>query len=66
MKKPVIMTAREACGHIRDGAVIVNTGMLLAANAEAVLTAMEESFLQTSKRADADAFVVTERPGRRH
>lgn len=47
MKKPVIMTAREACGHIRDGAVIVNTGMLLAANAEAVLTAMEESFLQT-------------------
>lgn len=47
MKKPVIMTAREACGHIRDGDVIVNTGMLLAANSEAVLTAMEESFLQT-------------------
>lgn len=47
MNRPRIMTAREAAMQIRDGDVIVNTGMLLAANAEAVLTAMEDAFLET-------------------
>lgn len=47
MKKPKIMSPQEACREIPDGAVIVNTGMLLAANSEAVLTEMERSFLET-------------------
>ena len=49
MKKPKIMNAQEACGQIRDGAVLVNTGMLMAANAEAILAEMERSFLETGK-----------------
>ncbi len=52
MKKPQIMTVSEACAQIRDGAVIVNTGMLMAANAEAVLTEMERSFLETGHPRD--------------
>lgn len=47
MRKPKKMSAREACGQIPDGAVIVNTGMMLAANSEEVLTEMEKLFLET-------------------
>lgn len=52
MKKPKIMSPQEACREIPDGAVIVNTGMLLAANSEAVLTEMERSFLDTGHPRD--------------
>ena len=49
MKKTQIITAREAAGKIRDGAVLVNTGMMAACNCETLLREIERSFLETGK-----------------
>ena len=47
MRKPQIITPEEAAGKIRNGSVLVNTGMVLAGNCESVLRAMESSFLSS-------------------
>ncbi|MBQ6322213.1 MAG: acyl CoA:acetate/3-ketoacid CoA transferase [Lachnospiraceae bacterium] len=49
MHKPKIITAKEAADIIQNGSVLVNTGMMLAGNCEAILRAMEESFLSSGK-----------------
>ena len=47
MRTTKIVTKEEAVSKIHDGAVIVNTGMMLACNCEAVLRQIESSFLET-------------------
>lgn len=49
MKKTQIVTAREAVGKIKDHAVLINTGMMLACNCETILREIERSFLETGK-----------------
>ena len=49
MKRPRFVTAKEAVGYIKDGAVLINTGMMLACNCEAVLKEIERSYLEDGR-----------------
>ena len=51
MKRTKIVTAREAVEKIKDGSVLLNTGMLMAGNCEAILKEIERSFLACGKPA---------------
>ena len=49
MKRPQIVTAKEAVDKIKNGAVLINTGMMLACSCEAVLKEIESSFLTSGR-----------------